>query len=68
LYHFDLGLLGLAAAVHQEDDLLVELAPFLGVVAEGDLRYGHITMSFRMRTEVKCSLLIRAFFSFYRRR
>jgi hypothetical protein len=25
-------------------------------------------MSFRMRTEVKCSLLIRAFFSFYRRR
>lgn len=68
LYHLDLRLLGLPAAVHEEDDLLVELAPFLGIVAEGDLRYGHFTMSFRMRTEVKCSLLMRAFFSFYRRR
>lgn len=68
LDHFDLSLLGLSAAVHEEDDLFVEAGPLLGLIAEGDLRLWDGTMSLRMRTEVKCSLFTLAFFSFSRRR
>lgn len=64
LDHFNLRLLGLSPPVHEEVDLVVELGPFLRVVAERDLSEVSRTMSLRMRTEVKCSLLIRAFFSF----
>lgn len=68
LDHLDLRLLGLSSPIHEEDDLFVEAGPLLRLMAEGNLHGGGGTMSLRMRTEVKCSLLTRAFFYFSSRR
>ena len=68
LDHFDLGLLGLSSAVHEEGDLLVEACPFFGLSAESDLIEMEGTMSLSTATEVTCSLLTLAIFSLSRRR
>ncbi len=63
LNHVNLGFLGLTPSVHEEGDLLVELPPLLGFVAQDNLPLIIVTISLRIWTDTRCSLLTRAVFS-----